>query len=250
MERECRQQRSGRKASAGSTKIAGGDFGTRRPLGRARESGEGRRPKLNPVSRSTASGPFLAGNPKHNPNGLKSLEIPRPFRWFFRHSIFLIFTCYIFLEELPAFEDNLRHNMEVLMKVFILAIAALGVAGLAEAKGTRKPASRVFYSHTCNLVDDFDSWSVKVGNQQADFFDNDHNCIRGYSSKTRAMRIYDRRVDCKEDNFTFAWNKEAGTAELRFPEEREVGGKKRSTVKLKCVAEKEVVDEEKEDEND
>src|SRR4051812_12140783 len=98
--------------------------------------------------------------------------------------------------------------MEVFMKSFLLASAVLGLALSftvnAEAKGNRKPASRVFYSHECQLVDDFDSWGVKVGNQQADFFDNDHNCIRAFSSKTRAMRIYDRRVDCKDDNFTFA----------------------------------------------
>ena len=138
------------------------------------------------------------------------------------------------------------------MKLLLIAILALGTAGLAEAKGkaTRKPASRIFYSHDCHLVDDFDSWNVKVGNQQADFFDNDHNCIRAFSGKTRAMRIYDKRVDCKEDDFSFAWNKEANTAELRFPKEREIGGKKRSMVKLTCAKSKEVVDEEEEKDND
>lgn len=129
------------------------------------------------------------------------------------------------------------------MKLLLIAmVAALGMAGVAQAKKETKrtPASRVHYAQSCQLVDDFDSWHVRVGNQQADFFDNDHNCIRGFSKTTAAMRIYSRQIDCKGDNFTFAWNKEAMTGELRFPEQREIGGKKRSSVKLKCTAESEV----------
>jgi hypothetical protein len=100
--------------------------------------------------------------------------------------------------------------------------------------GATTQAKAETYKYTCTLVNDFDDWSVRVGDHQADFFDNDGNCILKRTGAA-GKPTYDRTEDCNSDQkVSFVFNQEKMTAQLKFPDGLETDGGTKSFLKMTC----------------
>ncbi len=89
------------------------------------------------------------------------------------------------------------------------------------------------YDYTCTLVNDFDDWTVRVGTLQADFFDNNTNCILTKPIGGNPA-LYLSTEDC-DSNVRFLFNAEKLTGELQFPDGLKLGRRKVKKLAMTCV---------------
>lgn len=73
------------------------------------------------------------------------------------------------------------------------------------------------YKYTCELVKNFDDWSVRVGERQADFFDNNTNCIMTRPVGGKANVFLSTR-DCGSEQIRFTFDADKLKGELQLSE--------------------------------
>lgn len=73
------------------------------------------------------------------------------------------------------------------------------------------------YTHTCNLVDDFDDWTVRVGTAQSEFFDNNSNCTMIRMGQSESSVIFKSTPECGYQKVLFSYDKATQKAFLYFP---------------------------------